>query len=74
MSEVAICQVVFHTDGVKGLYLSVPKPPLSPLIAPYGSEKIDFPERWPVGVTKVKLAVGALPEHESRQTHLHWFG
>jgi len=52
------------------MYLSVPKPPLSSLIAPYGPQKIDFPERWPVSVTKVKLAVGALPEHEARQTHL----
>ena len=59
-----------HINGCQGCDLSVPKPPLSPLITPYGSEKINFPERWPVGVTKVKLAVSALPQHEARQTHL----
>jgi hypothetical protein len=66
-----ICRVVDSTTTVVNhMYLSLPKPPLSPLIAPYCSQKIDFPERWPVGVTKVELAVGALPEHEARQTHL----
>src|SRR5262245_46253016 len=48
----------------------VSKPPLSSLITPYCSKKIDFPECWPVGVTKVKLAVSALPQHEARQAHL----
>jgi len=57
-------------NGAKDVYASVPKPPVSSLITPYGSEKIDFPERGPVGVTKVELAVGALPEHKARQTHL----
>ena len=61
MSEAAICQVVFSRDRGKDVNLSVPKPSLSSLITPYGSEKINFPERWPVSVTKVKLAVGALP-------------
>ena len=69
MSEAAICQVVFSRDRGKDVYLSVHKSPFSSLITPYRSEKIDFPEGWPVGVTKVKFAVGALPEHEARQTH-----
>src|SRR5262245_38344317 len=66
VTEAAICQFVFSRDAVKHVYLSMPKPPFSSLITPYSSEKVDFPERRPVGVTKVKLAVSALPEHETR--------
>src|SRR5262249_31618911 len=59
----------FHLAG-QGCVSLVSKPPLSSLITPYRSKKIDSPECWPIGVTKVKLAVSALPQHEARQTHL----
>jgi len=60
---------VFRLAG-QGCVSLVSKPPLAPLVTPYCSEKINFLERWPVGVTKVKLAVSTLPQHEARQTHL----
>src|SRR5262247_4144028 len=60
----------FVLTVVNEVRLLLPKPALAPLITPYRSEKIDFPERRPVGVAKVKLAVSTLPQHEARQTHL----
>jgi len=60
----------FVLSVVNEVRLLLPKPPLAPLITPYCSKKIDFPKCWPVGVTKIKLAVDALPQHEARQTHL----
>src|SRR5439155_24076190 len=49
---------------------SLPKTPLPLLIASNRPKEIELPERWPVGVAEVKLAVGTLPQHEARQTDL----
>src|SRR5262249_45970486 len=40
------------------------------LIAPDRSKEIDLPEDRPMRIAEIELAVGTLPEHESRQTHL----
>ena len=44
---------------------SEPEAPLALLIAPDGAQQINAPEGGPVGVTKIVLAVGALPEQEA---------
>src|SRR5213078_4680088 len=36
----------------------------------HGAQEVDPPERRPVDVAEVELAVRALPEHEPREPHL----
>jgi hypothetical protein len=46
-----------------------PEPAIPLLIASDSPQEIDLPKRRPVRVAEVELAVGALPEHEARQSH-----
>src|SRR5574337_516456 len=52
------------------LFPSYPKPALALLKASNGPEEVDLSEDRPIGVTKVILAVRALPEQEPAQPNL----
>src|SRR5579872_3876488 len=46
------------------------EPPLTLLVAAERPQEVDAPERWPIHVAEVVLAVHALPEEEPAQPDL----